>query len=129
MAQIGLKAVEGDDNAEDENIAAKGRPSIIREGLKISGNIRSKSKIEVEGFVKGSITAPEVVSGHGSRVAGPIRADNVFVAGHVVGKIYAKQARFGETSRIEGDVNYEKVIVDEGTTFDGKVSFKRLKKA
>ena len=128
MAQIGLKAVEGDDNAEHENIPAKGRPSIIREGLKISGNIRSKSKIEVEGFVKGSITAPEVVSGQGSRVAGPIRADNLFVAGHVVGKIYAKQARFGETSRIEGDVNYEKVVVDKGTTFDGKVSFKRLKK-
>ena len=128
MAQIGLKAVESDDKTEDKGIAAKGRPSIIREGLKISGNIRSKSKIEVEGFVKGSITAPEVVSGRGSRVAGPIRADNLFVAGHVVGKIYAKQARFGETSRIEGDVNYEKVIVDEGTTFDGKVSFKRLKK-
>ena len=128
MAQIGLKAVESDDNAEDNNAASKGRPSIIREGLKISGNIRSKSKVEVEGFVKGSITAPEVVSGQGSRVAGPIRADNLFVAGHVVGKIYAKQARFGETSRVEGDVNYEKVIVDEGTTFDGKVSFKRSKK-
>ena len=50
------------------------------------------------------------------------------MAGHVVGKIYAKQARFGGTSRIEGDVNYEKVVVDKGTTFDGKVSFKRLKK-
>ncbi len=129
VAQIGLKAVESDENAEDENMASKRRPSIIREGLKISGNIRSKSKIEVEGFVKGSITAPEVVSGHGSRLAGPIRADNLFVAGHIIGKIYAKQARFGETSRVEGDVNYEKVIVDEGTTFDGKVSFKRLKKA
>ena len=96
--------------------------------LKISGNIRSKSKIEVEGFVKGSITSPEVVSGLGSRIVGPIRSDNLFVAGHVVGKIYAKQARFGNTSRVEGDVSYDKVVVDEGTTFDGKVSFKRLKK-
>ena len=48
MAQIGLKAVESDDKIEDKGIATKGRPSIIREGLKISGNIRSKSKIEVE---------------------------------------------------------------------------------
>ena len=128
MAQIGLKAVENNEEVETENVASKGRPSIIREGLKISGNIRSKSKIEVEGFVKGSITAPEVFSAQGSRIAGPVRADNLFVAGHIVGKIYAKQARFGNTSRVEGDVSYDKVVVDEGTTFDGKVSFKRLKK-
>ncbi len=128
MAQIGLKAIDDNEGIESETSVSKGRPSIIREGLKISGNIRSKSKIEVEGFVKGSITSPEVVSGLGSRIAGPIRADNLFVAGHVVGKIYAKQARFGNTSRVEGDVSYDKVVVDEGTTFDGKVSFKRLKK-
>ena len=121
--------MDSDEDMETRTVVSKGKPSIIREGLKISGNIRSKSKVEVEGFIKGSITAPEVVSNHGSRISGPIRADNLFVAGHVVGKIYAKQARFGNTSRVEGDVSYDKVVVDGGTTFDGKVSFKRLKKA
>ena len=129
LAQIGLKSLDHDEDIETGTEVSKGKPSIIREGLKISGNIRSKSKVEVEGFIKGSITAPEVVSSHGSRIAGPIRADNLFVAGHIVGKIYAKQARFGNTSRVEGDVSYDKVVVDGGTTFDGKVSFKRLKKA
>ena len=129
LAQIGLKSLVSDEDLETGGEVSKGKPSIIREGLKISGNIRSKSKIEVEGFIKGSITAPEIVSSHGSRIAGPVRADNLFVAGHIVGKIYAKQARFGDTSRVEGDVSYDKVVVDNGTTFDGKVSFKRLKKA
>ena len=101
LAQIGLKSLDGDEEIETSIVVSKGKPSIIREGLKISGNIRSKSKVEVEGFIKGSITAPEVVSSHGSRIAGPIRADNLFVAGHVVGKIYAKQARFGDTSTFD----------------------------
>ena len=66
MAQIGLKAVDDNEGTKNEISVSNGRPSIIREGLKISGNIRSKSKIEVEGFVKGSITSPEVVCGRGS---------------------------------------------------------------
>ena len=98
--------------------------NIIGTGTVVEGKIRSQGNVRVDGKLIGDVTANESLSiGVSGEIEGNVTAKNVTVGGKVRGTISASEKIvFEAKSVIKGDVRATRLIVDEGSIFDGKVS-------
>ena len=69
--------------------ASKMIPSIIGEGLTITGNVASKGEIQVDGEIQGDIHCGSLLLGDTAQVVGGVIAEDIVVRGRVVGSIRA----------------------------------------
>jgi cytoskeletal protein CcmA (bactofilin family) len=98
--------------------------NIIGSGTVVEGKIRSQGNVRVDGKLVGDVTASESLSiGVTGEIEGNITAKNVTVGGKVRGTISASEKIvFEAKSVIRGDVRAIRLVIDEGSVFDGKVS-------
>ncbi|MCX7984906.1 MAG: polymer-forming cytoskeletal protein [Bacteroidetes bacterium] len=98
--------------------------NLIGAGTVVEGKIRSQGSIRIDGKVLGDILANEAVAiGLSGEVEGNITAKNVTVGGKVRGTITAaEKVVFEGKSVIRGDVRATRLVVDEGSIFDGKIA-------
>ncbi len=80
--------------------------------------------MRIDGKLIGEVTASESLAiGVTGEVEGNITAKNVTIGGKVRGTINASEKIvFEGKSVIRGDIRATRLIIDEGTIFDGKVS-------
>jgi cytoskeletal protein CcmA (bactofilin family) len=98
--------------------------NIIGTGTVIEGKIRSQGNVRVDGKLIGDVTASESLSvGVTGEIEGNVTAKNVTVGGKVRGTISASEKIvFEGKSVVRGDIRATRLIVDEGSIFDGRVS-------
>jgi len=98
--------------------------NIIGAGTVVEGKIRSQGSVRVDGKLIGEITASESLAiGTTGEIEGNVTAKNVTVGGKVRGTINASEKIvFDGKSVIRGDIRATRLIIDEGSIFDGKVS-------
>ena len=98
--------------------------NIIGTGTVVEGKIRSQGNVRVDGKLIGEVTAGESLSvGVTGEIEGNVTAKNVTVGGKVRGTISASEKIvFEGKSVIRGDIRATRLIVDEGSIFDGRVS-------
>jgi cytoskeletal protein CcmA (bactofilin family) len=98
--------------------------NLIAAGTVFEGKIRSQGSVRVDGKVMGEISATEGLAiGPTGEIEGNVTAKNVTVAGRVRGSITATEKVVLEgKSVIRGDIRSARLVVDEGSVFDGKVS-------
>jgi cytoskeletal protein CcmA (bactofilin family) len=98
--------------------------NIIGAGTVIEGKIRSQGTVRVDGKLIGEVTASESLSvGVTGEIEGNVTAKNVTVGGKVRGTISASEKIvFEGKSVIRGDIRATRLIIDEGSIFDGRVS-------
>lgn len=100
--------------------ASKMIPSIIGEGLTITGNVASKGEIQVDGEIQGDIHCGSLLLGDTAQVVGGIIAEDIVVRGRVVGSIRGVRVTLQAQSHIEGDIIHQSLAIEQGAYFEGK---------
>jgi len=98
-----------------------GKPTLINEGCRISGEIGGNGDFIIHGEVLGDCDIEGTVTLADSGFwQGTIRAGNVVVAGHVEGDITAAgKVEITTTAKIIGTVTGEAIAVAEGAVVEG----------
>ena len=94
--------------------ASKMIPSIIGEGLTITGNVTSKGEIQ------GDIHCGSLLLGDTAQVVGGVIAEDIVVRGRVVGSIRGVRVTLQAQSHIEGDIIHQSLAIEQGAYFEGK---------
>ena len=94
-------------------------PSIVSADMVVSGNLKSKGDIQVDGTVEGDITSNKLTISAAASVRGMIEAEVVVIAGEVSGQIKARQVSLLKTARVMADVVQEKLSIEPGAVFEG----------
>jgi cytoskeletal protein CcmA (bactofilin family) len=100
--------------------ASKMIPSIIGEGLTITGNVASKGEIQVDGEIQGDIHCGSLLLGDTAQVVGGVIAEDIVVRGRVVGSIRGVRVTLQAPSHIEGDIIHQSLAIEQGAYFEGK---------
>ncbi len=98
--------------------------NLVGSGTVIEGKIRSQGSVRIDGKLIGEVTASESLAvGITGEIEGNVTAKNVTVGGKVRGSINASEKIvFEGKSVIRGDVRATRLVIDEGSIFDGKIS-------
>tara|TARA_B100001250_G_C19447768_1_gene634620 strand:+ start:253 stop:675 length:423 start_codon:yes stop_codon:yes gene_type:complete len=99
--------------------------STISQGLKVTGSISSKGKVQFNGIIKGTLEAKSLYVGEEGFIDGKAIADEAVILGRVKGSLKGKKVRLASTSRIEGDTFHEVIAIEDGAIYEG--SIKRIK--
>ena len=93
--------------------ASKMIPSIIGEGLTITGNVASKGEIQVDGEIQGDIHCGSLLLGDTAQVVGDVIAEDIVVRGRVVGSIRGVRVTLQALSHIEGDIIHQSLAIEQ----------------
>ena len=98
--------------------------NIIGNGTTITGDIKSKGDIRVDGSLNGSIeTEGKVVVGKGGVVEGDVICKDADVAGVIKAKITVSQLlSLKSSAKLNGDIVTNKLSIEPGATFTGSCS-------
>lgn len=96
--------------------------TIIGEETQLNGNIEHKGSIVVYGKVKGNIsTNASITVGKEGSVEGDLVGKNITLSGQVNGNVTAKsKLTLKKKACLLGDVKAQKIVIDDGATFEGK---------
>jgi cytoskeletal protein CcmA (bactofilin family) len=109
-------------------VAAKLDPvkemNIIGAGTVLEGKIRSQGSVRVDGKLIGEVTASESLAvGITGEIEGNVTAKNITIGGKVRGTINASEKIvFEGKSVVRADIRATRLVIDEGSIFDGKIS-------
>ncbi len=90
-------------------------------GTTITGNVKSKTDIRIDGTLDGDlIVSAKVVIGKSGFIKGNVSAQNIHIEGKVEGNITVaeKTHLFGEAV-VDGNISTRKLIVEDGAVFNG----------
>ena len=98
--------------------------TIIGEESELKGTIHSQGSVRIEGSLDGEIVSQgEVYIGEKSVLNANVFAQRVVIAGSVKGNIEAvKGIKICPTGKVEGDLTGDRLIVEEGGVYKGKVN-------
>ena len=106
--------------SRDSTVSGK-LDTYIGEGTSFDGNLTSSKSLTIYGGVKGTIECQgRVVIGQSGNIEADISADDVTVSGKIVGNVTAKsKLEMTSTGVIQGDVKTGRLIMEDGSKFDG----------
>ena len=98
--------------------------NLIGAGTTVEGKIRTQGSIRIDGKLTGEVHAAESLAvGITGEIEGTANGRNVTVGGKVRGNITSVEKLVLEGKAVvRGDVKAAKLVVDEGATFDGRIS-------
>ena len=98
--------------------------NMIGNGTVITGDIKSKSDIRIDGILKGSVkTEGKLVVGSTGVVEGDVDCVSADVSGEIKAKITVSQLlSLKSTSKLNGDITTNKLSIEPGATFSGSCS-------
>ena len=95
-------------------------PSIISEGLQVTGNLACDGDVQIDGRVEGDIEARSLTIGENGVVEGGITAEEVHVSGTLNGMINARTVVIARSAHVRGDVAHDVLSIESGAQFEGK---------
>lgn len=98
--------------------------NLIGAGTTVDGKIRTQGSLRIDGKLTGEVHAAENLAvGLTGEVEGAVNGRNVTVGGKIKGNITAVDKLVLEGKAVvRGDVKAAKLVIDEGASFDGRVS-------
>ncbi|WP_165837487.1 bactofilin family protein [Zavarzinia aquatilis] len=103
------------------------RPSILAEGLSVTGNIETAGDLQIDGTVVGDIACRTLTLGEDGLVKGAIAAETIHVRGRIEGRIDAAVVELAASAIVVGDILHDSVGVEAGASIEGHL--KRRHKA
>ena len=96
------------------------RASTIDQALSITGNVRSKGDINLDGQILGEVHCASLILRDGSRLEGNVVAEEVVVGGDLVGSVRALRITLQSKSHVEADLVHQSLAIENGAFFNGK---------
>ena len=98
---------------------------IIGEEANITGTIKEKNEISVQGTVDGEIECKDLRVGKSGNLKGKIKAETLHIEGSVEGEVTIKSLlKIKSTGSASGKMTYGSLHVDEGGKLIGESDFK-----
>ena len=102
--------------------------TIIGEGIDFSGEVNTEGNIHVDGIMRGTIKAKEVVVGPKGDFDGEITADILIVNGNIKGKFNIKNLQVRKNGVLQGKIKYEVIIIEAGGKVLGELGISKQSK-
>ena len=102
--------------------------TIIGEGIDFSGEVNTEGNIHVDGLMRGTIKAQEVVIGPKGDFDGEITADILIVNGNIRGKFNIKSLQVRKDGVLQGKIKYDVIIVEAGGKILGELGINKQSK-
>ena len=98
--------------------------NMVGSGTVITGDIKSKSDIRIDGILKGSVnTEGKLVVGSSGVVEGDVVCSNADISGEIKAKITVSQLlSLTSSSKLNGDIVTNKLSIEPGASFSGSCS-------
>jgi len=98
---------------------------IVGEEANITGTIKEKNEINIEGTVDGEIECKDLRVGKKGNLKGKIKAETLHIDGSVEGEVTVKELlKIKSTGSLSGKITYGSLNVDEGGKLIGESDFK-----
>ena len=94
-------------------------PTIISNGLTVSGNLDSDGEVQIDGIVEGDIKSVRLSIGQNGKIVGSVQAERVLVRGRINGQIRAQEVTLTRTAQVKGDIHHETLSIEPGAKIDG----------
>ncbi|PIQ48738.1 MAG: hypothetical protein COW03_08975 [Cytophagales bacterium CG12_big_fil_rev_8_21_14_0_65_40_12] len=96
----------------------------IKEGTIISGNLKSKQSIRVDGHITGDILSDEkIIVGSLGEIGGNLRGTDITIEGFVNGDVMSKGiVHISKSARIFGKIYANEISIEKGAELNGKVN-------
>jgi cytoskeletal protein CcmA (bactofilin family) len=95
-------------------------PSIVSDGMALTGNLVSEGDVQIDGMVEGDIRVRSLTVGGTGKVKGTVFAEEVNVSGHVEGEISARNVIIARTAHVVGDIVHDVLSIESGAEFQGR---------
>jgi cytoskeletal protein CcmA (bactofilin family) len=86
----------------------------------VIGNLHSQGDVQIEGEIRGDVTAVRIFVAKSARVAGTLVARDVIVKGTVVGSVRGNHITLHARSKTVGDIIHQTLKIEQGAFFEGK---------
>jgi cytoskeletal protein CcmA (bactofilin family) len=108
--------------------AGDGTLSLISANTSLEGKLTTEGSVRIDGKLIGDIVAKaNVAVGLTGTVEGSVTGKNVALAGRVKGHVTAAEKLILESKSVmRGDIRAQKLVVDEGATFDGHCGMSKV---
>ncbi len=95
----------------------------IDANTKLSGKLRCKETLRIDGMVKGEVRSDKsVIIGEGAKVDALVQGESVVISGEVKGDITAKRKiTLESTARVSGELCTPGIVIEEGATVEGRI--------
>ena len=106
---------------------SSGHTTLIARGTEITGDIQFNGNLEIEGTVRGNISAGAgkdtfVRVLQDGRVEGEIKAPSVVINGSVSGDVYSSEhIELADRAVVDGDVHYKLIEMVKGAQVNGNL--------
>ena len=102
---------------------------MIGEGVTITGNIKAKNEVSIQGVVEGDIDCNSINVNHSGKIVGNVKAEIMRVEGYIEGEVQVNDILTVKSSgNINGKINYGAIQIDEGGKMEGTINFKDKEK-
>ncbi len=100
--------------------------TIIGSGTSVTGEIKSKGTIRIEGHVSGRVHCDDtIVVQDSGRVEADLVAAQIVINGEVKGNVFAHdRLEVATNGKLVGDITAPRVSIAEGVIFEGKCTMK-----
>ena len=107
---------------------ARSEPTRIAQSITVKGDLSGREDLFFDGTLEGRICVPDsrVVIGPNGRVKADVEANEIVVEGRVAGNLRARsRVELRRTSHVRGDVTAERIAIQDGAWFNGRVEVVR----
>ncbi len=100
--------------------------TIIGQGTTITGELKSKGTVRIEGMVSGRIHCDDtIVVQETGRVKADLVGGQIIISGEVEGNVFAHdRLEVTAKGKLIGDITAPKIAIAEGVLFEGKCQMK-----
>ncbi len=111
----------------EEHTQVSTTQSVFAKDLSVKGDVICNGILRIEGRLEGTIKGDgDITVAEHSEVVGDIEGRKVVVLGKVRGNITSKEiVEIIASSEVNGDVTTEKLSIEEGAIFNGKINTKQ----
>ena len=110
------------------NKAKKNTLSIITQGIDFTGEVNTEGDIHLDGNMRGTIKANEVVIGQNGIFEGEIISNVLIVNGKVKGKFNIKNLNIRKDGTLSGKAKYLNVTIESGGKVLGELGLGKIPK-
>lgn len=96
-------------------------PSLISNGLSITGDLKCDGEIQVDGEVAGDVDCLRLIIGERAVIKGELVAETIIIHGEVQGRVCGGEVSLAKSARVIGDVMHQSLSMEAGAHLEGQV--------
>ncbi len=112
---------KNNDSTQQVTAVKNSTPSIIAQGVVITGNVISQGLIQLDGKIEGEIQINQLTIGEHGFVDGSVEAEEITIKGKITGSVTAHRIIIEKTAQVSGDIHHGTLSIEAGANIDGTI--------